>query len=74
GTPLIVTEGDELKLVVPQAGLTPEMFEALRFRVFSLQPMDGPDRLENTRLATNLCLSRPQWRLSLQTHKQIGIR
>jgi 7-carboxy-7-deazaguanine synthase len=74
GAPLELTEGDELKLVVPQPGLTPEMFEALRFRFFSLQPMDGPFRIENTRLAVDLCLARPQWRLSLQTHKVTGIR
>jgi len=74
GAPLVLDAGDELKLVVPQPGLTPEMFEALRFRFFSLQPMDGPSRLENTRTAVDLCLARPQWRLSLQTHKVTGIR
>jgi 7-carboxy-7-deazaguanine synthase len=74
GAPLELIGGDELKLVVPQPGLTPEMFEALPFRFFSLQPMDGPFRLENTRMAVELCLSRPQWRLSLQTHKVTGIR
>jgi 7-carboxy-7-deazaguanine synthase len=74
GAPLELIGGDELKLVVPQPGLTPQMFEALPFRFFSLQPMDGPFRLENTRTAVELCLSRPQWRLSLQTHKVTGIR
>lgn len=74
GAPLRLTEGDELKLVVPQAGLVPEMFEGLRFRFFSLQPMDSPGAAENTRLATELCLQRPLWRLSLQTHKLLGIR
>jgi 7-carboxy-7-deazaguanine synthase len=74
GAPLRLTEGDELKLVVPQPGLDPEMCEGLRFRVFSVQPMDGPNRAENTRIAVKLCLSRPRWRLSLQTHKYIGVR
>ena len=74
GAPLELTAGDELKLVVPQPGLTPEMFESLQFRFFALQPMDGPSRLENTRTAVELCLARPQWRLSLQTHKVTGIR
>jgi 7-carboxy-7-deazaguanine synthase (Cx14CxxC type) len=74
GAPLRLTQGDELKLVVPQPGLAPEALETLSFRFFSLQPMDGPARAENTRLAIELCLKRPLWRLSLQTHKQIGIR
>jgi 7-carboxy-7-deazaguanine synthase len=74
GAPLRLTVGDELKLVVPQPGLRPEMFEGLRFRVFSVQPMDAPDRAENTRIAVELCLRRPRWRLSLQTHKYIGVR
>lgn len=73
GTPLRLTEGDELKLVVPQLGLEPETLEALRFRRFSVQPMDGPHLAENTRLAVEICLRRPRWRLSLQTHKQLGI-
>ncbi len=74
GAPLVQTEGDELKLVVPQPGLSLAMFEALRFRFFSVQPMDNAARQDNTRLATELCLRHPAWRLSLQTHKQIGIR
>jgi 7-carboxy-7-deazaguanine synthase len=74
GAPLRLTEGDELKLVIPQSGFTPDMFEDLGFRFFSLQPMDGPSRMENTRAAIDLCMKRPVWRLSLQTHKDIGIR
>jgi 7-carboxy-7-deazaguanine synthase (Cx14CxxC type) len=73
GAPLRLVEGDELKLVVPQPGLAPEALERLRFRRFSLQPMDGPRLVENTRLAVELCLRRPLWRLSLQTHKLLGI-
>ena len=73
GAPLVVTEGDELKLVYPQEGAEPEMFEDLRFPRLLLQPMDGPDRDKNTRLAVEYCLTHPRWRLSLQTHKYIGI-
>lgn len=73
GAPLRLVEGDELKLVVPQSNLDLEAFERLRFRRFSVQPMDGPQRVENTRTAVALCLRRPQWRLSLQTHKWLGI-
>ena len=74
GAPLVLTEGDELKLVVPQAGLSLDMFGSLKFRFLSVQPMDNPERADNTRLAIALCLRHPAWRLSLQTHKQIGIR
>ncbi len=70
---LVLMKGDELKLVYPQAGGEPERYATLRFRHFFLQPMDGPKRDENTRLATEYCLAHPQWRLSLQTHKLIGI-
>lgn len=73
GAPLRLTAGDELKLVYPQTGAMPEQYENLCFRHFFLQPMDGPLREENTRLATEYCLSHPMWRLSLQTHKLIGI-
>jgi 7-carboxy-7-deazaguanine synthase len=75
GAPLRLTTGDELKLVYPQreAEAQPERFESLGFRFFSLQPMDGPDREENTQRALAYCLAHPQWRLSLQTHKLIGI-
>jgi 7-carboxy-7-deazaguanine synthase (Cx14CxxC type) len=74
GAPLRLTTGDELKLVVPQPGLDLAGLERLGFRRFSLQPMDGADVAENTRLAVELCLRRPIWQLSLQTHKLLGIR
>lgn len=73
GATLRLTRGHELKLVYPQAGVAPEQFEGLDFEHFFLQPMDGPARVENVRAATAYCLSHPQWRLSLQTHKMIGI-
>ena len=65
--------GDELKLVYPQPGAEPEQFEELPFRHFFLQPMDGPAREPNTTLALKYCLDHPRWRLSLQTHKLLGI-
>jgi len=70
---LVVTSGDELKLVYPQEGGEPERYRGLAFRHFFLQPMDGPDRERNTRLALEYCLAHPEWRLSLQTHKLLGI-
>jgi 7-carboxy-7-deazaguanine synthase (Cx14CxxC type) len=73
GAPLVVTAGDELKLVYPQEGAEPERFADLGFRHFFLQPMDGPAREANTRAALRYCLSHPRWRLSLQTHKLLGI-
>jgi 7-carboxy-7-deazaguanine synthase (Cx14CxxC type) len=73
GAPLTVTAGDELKLVFPQADARPEQFSQLRFRHFFLQPMDGTDVAANTARAVDYCLSHPQWRLSLQTHKLLGI-
>ncbi|MBI3444410.1 MAG: 7-carboxy-7-deazaguanine synthase [Magnetospirillum sp.] len=73
GTELVVTEGDELKLVFPQDGSAPEDFESLAFDHFLLQPMDGADRAANTEAAIARCLTRPRWRLSLQTHKLLGI-
>ncbi len=73
GAPLKLTRGDELKLVFPQTGAEPERYEQLQFRHFFLQPMDGPDKARNTRLTTEYCLAHPRWRLSLQTHKLIGI-
>jgi 7-carboxy-7-deazaguanine synthase (Cx14CxxC type) len=73
GAELRQTRGDELKLVYPQPGAAPERFERLDFRHFSLQPMDGPEREENTELAIQYCLVHPRWRLSLQTHKLLGI-
>jgi 7-carboxy-7-deazaguanine synthase (Cx14CxxC type) len=74
GAPLRVQRGDELKLVVPQPGLAPEDFAGLAFGRFSVQPMDGPERERNLRLAVAFCLANSQWRLSIQTHKAIGIR
>jgi 7-carboxy-7-deazaguanine synthase len=74
GAELKVRRGDELKLVYPQLGAEPERYEELGFDHFFLQPMDGPDRERNTELATRYCLEHPRWRLSLQTHKLIGIR
>ncbi len=71
--PLVQTWGDELKIVYPQEGLDPEEFSHLSFRHFFLQPMDGPHRERNVRLAVEYCLAHPRWRLSLQTHKYIGI-
>jgi 7-carboxy-7-deazaguanine synthase (Cx14CxxC type) len=72
--PLALTAGDELKLVFPQEKARPERFEALAFRHFLLQPMDGPDVVENTRAALAYCLAHPRWRLSVQVHKALGIR
>jgi 7-carboxy-7-deazaguanine synthase len=73
GADLILTSGDELKLIYPQPGAEPERFEHLDFRHFFLQPMDGPDLERNTRLALEYCLAHPKWRLSLQTHKILRI-
>ena len=73
GTDLIVTRGNELKLVFPQAGAEPRLYERLAFDHFFLQPMDGPDRERNTQLAAGYCLEHPRWRLSLQTHKLLGL-
>jgi len=73
-TQLVLTRGDELKLVYPQRDAPPERFEHLAFRHFFLQPMDGPELERNTRQALEYCLAHPQWRLSLQTHKLLGIR
>jgi 7-carboxy-7-deazaguanine synthase len=72
--PQKLMRGDELKLVYPQAGADPERFAGQDFRNFFLQPMDNADRHANTEAATRYCLDHPQWRLSLQTHKLIGIR
>ncbi len=74
GAELVQRSGDELKLVFPQAGATPESYAGLAFRHFFLQPMDGPMRRENTEQALRYCLDHPLWRLSLQTHKFLGIR
>jgi 7-carboxy-7-deazaguanine synthase len=73
GSDLVVRSGDEIKLVFPQPGADPADFEGLSFRNFFLQPMDGPDREANTAAALQYCLAHPRWRLSLQTHKLLGI-
>jgi 7-carboxy-7-deazaguanine synthase (Cx14CxxC type) len=73
GAELRLRSGDELKLVYPQPGAEPAQFEGLDFRHFFLQPMDGPAREANTRAALAYCLGHPRWRLSLQTHKLLGI-
>ena len=73
GSKLVQLTGDELKLVYPQAGAEPDEFEALAFHHFFLQPMDGPAHAANTYHAVRYCLDHPKWRLSLQTHKFLGI-
>ena len=73
GAELVQTSGDELKLVYPQEHARPERYAGLDFEAFFLQPMDGPDRAANTQAAARYCLRHPQWRLSLQTHKLIGL-
>jgi 7-carboxy-7-deazaguanine synthase (Cx14CxxC type) len=73
GAPVVQTRGDELKLVYPQDTAMPERFADLDFRHFLLQPMDGPSRAANTQAAVAYCLAHPQWGLSLQTHKSLGI-
>ncbi len=74
GATLVQTTGDELKLVFPQADTRPEDFQHLAFRHFFLQPMDGPNTKANTGEAIRYCMENPVWRLSLQTHKLVGIR
>ena len=73
GAELVQCSGNELKLVYPQVGAEPERFEALDFGHFFLQPMDGPNLAANVRSTTRYCLEHPRWRLSLQTHKLVGI-
>ncbi|HLG82308.1 MAG TPA: 7-carboxy-7-deazaguanine synthase [Bradyrhizobium sp.] len=74
GARLAQRRGQELKLVYPQAGAEPEKFVGLAFERFSLQPMDGPEVVENAARAVEYCLRHPQWRLSVQTHKALNIR
>jgi 7-carboxy-7-deazaguanine synthase (Cx14CxxC type) len=74
GAPFVQTSGNELKLVYPQADAQPEKFASLDFQHFFLQPMDGPDVVANTERAIEYCLRHPQWRLSIQTHKLVGVR
>jgi len=73
GTKLLQQRGDELKLIFPQLEADPRAFESLQFRHFFLQPMDGPNKDANTNLAVKYCMEHPQWRLSLQLHKLLGI-
>jgi 7-carboxy-7-deazaguanine synthase (Cx14CxxC type) len=74
GAELIVHTGDELKVVIPQANQCLEEYAQLAFSHFLVQPMDGPDREHNTRVAIEWCKQHPRWRLSLQTHKYLNIR
>lgn len=74
GTDIVLTHGNELKLIYPQAGAEPERYEDLAFVNFFLQPMDNAARDDNTQAAIAYCLAHPKWRLSLQTHKMTGIR
>ena len=74
GNSLVQVYGDELKLVYPQKNITPEEYENYSFKNFSLQPMDGELKLHNTNLAIEYCKNNPNWKISLQTHKIIGVR
>lgn len=74
GSETILRRGNELKLVYPQPAAQPEAFETGEFAQFYLQPMDGPELEHNTQLALEYCLAHPQWKLSIQTHKLVGIR
>jgi 7-carboxy-7-deazaguanine synthase len=74
GAPFVQTSGNELKLVYPQENAPPERFAQLDFEHFFLQPMDGPDTALNTERAIEYCLAHPRWRLSIQTHKLVGLR
>lgn len=74
GAPFVQTSGNELKLVFPQVNAPPEAFVQLDFEHFFLQPMDGPATARNTELAIQYCLQHPRWRLSIQTHKLLGLR
>jgi len=70
---LVVTSGDELKFVYPQSDINPEDFVSLKFKYFFIQPMDGEDQKKNTQRAIEYCKAHPNWRLSLQIHKVLGI-
>ena len=74
GSETVLRRGNELKLVYPQTSAEPEAFADAEFEQFYLQPMDGPELAQNTQLALEYCLAHPQWKLSLQTHKLVGIR
>jgi 7-carboxy-7-deazaguanine synthase len=73
GSTLVLTTGNELKLVYPQPGASPEQFASLAFQHFFLQPMDSPVQRQNTQAVVAYCLAHPQWRLSVQMHKVVGI-
>ncbi|MDX6709280.1 MAG: 7-carboxy-7-deazaguanine synthase [Blastocatellia bacterium] len=73
GSECVLKSGNELKLIYPQVGAEPETFQHLDFQHLYLQPMDGPDRERNTKLAIDYCMANPRWKLSLQTHKLLGI-
>jgi 7-carboxy-7-deazaguanine synthase (Cx14CxxC type) len=73
GAEFVAQEGNELKLVYPQEGAEPQRYEGLSFANFFLQPMDGPELRKNMASAAEYCMGHPQWRLSLQTHKLLGI-
>lgn len=73
GTKLVQRSGHELKLVYPQEAVKPQDYEGLAFQHFFLQPMDGPNLARNMEAAVKFCMSHPWWRLSLQTHKTLGI-
>lgn len=73
GSDILVTKGHELKLVVPQDGYAPSDFDDMDFEHFYLQPMDGPDQKQNIDYAINYCMDNPKWKLSMQTHKYLGI-
>jgi 7-carboxy-7-deazaguanine synthase (Cx14CxxC type) len=72
-TKIVLNRGDELKIIYPQKGVNPEDYESLAFNYYYLQPMDGPDLAENTRLSLEYCMKHPQWKLSLQVHKILQI-
>jgi 7-carboxy-7-deazaguanine synthase len=74
GSETVLRRGNELKLVYPQPSAQPETFADAEFEQFYLQPMDGPELEQNTQLALEYCLAHPQWKLSIQTHKLVGIR
>ena len=74
GSKLIQKKGDELKFVFPQKGFNPKDYLKLDFKHFLIQPMDGPFLKENTKEAINFCQKNPHWKLSIQTHKVMGIR
>lgn len=73
GSVQVVNQGDEIKVVIPQAAQDLEHYAAMKFSYFFLQPMDGPDKEKNTQLAIDTCKLHPQWRLSIQTHKLLHI-